>query len=370
MKKYIVGGWNRDKIMGLNPSDKDYVLVGCTDADIARMRANGFEQVGKDFPVFLSPGGEEHALARVERKSGTGYNGFTVETDGVTLEQDLSRRDLTINAIAWDSVVQRYIDPFQGQQDIKNKVLKHVSSAFGEDPVRVLRLARFGAKFSDFKVHTDTLKLVKKMTSTGELKDLTPERVTLEFTKAANNNFGKFISYLDSFGALEVILPGTKYSKVLGETLKGIEENCTDAYRFDMMMTCLLRGREFTKEYQTGMLRLPGSTVRFIQKIVAIEPLVRSFRTLKAPDMVHLFNLIAASQNGGEEYVVKLLEYFVINKVIDIDLESLIFKVYDKYTTAKIPDLNAMIERGELESNAVRDYVKDIRINSINELFK
>lgn len=369
MRKYIVGGWNRDRLMGIEPHDKDYVLVGCTPADIQKMLDAGYELKGKDFPVYIAPNGEEHALARTERKAGSGYTGFEVNVSGVTLEQDLARRDLTINAIAWDNVVKRYIDPYGGQKDIENKVLRHVSDAFAEDPLRVLRLARFGARFSTFKVHSSTLKLVKKMVSSGELNDLTPERVTVEFVKSSENKFSKFISYLNEFGALETILPGYVLNKSVLEGLKFIEENCTPIYSFDMLMTHLLRKQEFSADYCTGMLKLPGSTVRFIQKINKIESSVLKFRSLSALQMVDLFNVIAARSNGGEEYLVKLLEYFVLNRNIDSVQEGLIFQVYDAYRNTKIPDIQKMVQDGELKSEHIHEYLNSIRAKSISELF-
>ena len=149
MKIYLVGGAVRDKLLGIPVKDRDWVVVGSSPDE---MKEKGFKQVGKDFPVFIDPKtGEEYALARTERKSGHGYTGFEFDTNSnVTLEEDLARRDLTINAIAQDED-GNLIDPFNGQEDIKNKKLRHVSDAFSEDPLRVLRVARFYSKFHDLK---------------------------------------------------------------------------------------------------------------------------------------------------------------------------------------------------------------------------
>ncbi len=182
MKIYLVGGAVRDKLLGLESKEKDWVVVGSNSQE---MKKNGFKQVGKDFPVFIHPkSGEEYALARTERKSGHGYTGFEFDTDSnVTLEEDLERRDLTINAIAEDES-GNLIDPFQGQEDIKNRKLRHVSNAFSEDPLRVLRLARFKVKLPEFSIVPETLDMVRKIINSGELTHLTGERIWLEMYKS------------------------------------------------------------------------------------------------------------------------------------------------------------------------------------------
>jgi tRNA nucleotidyltransferase (CCA-adding enzyme) len=180
LKTYTVGGSVRDELLGLPVQDRDYVVVGATPED---MIAAGFRPVGKDFPVFLHPGThEEYALARTERKSGRGYKGFTVySAPDVTLEQDLARRDLTINAIARDED-GTLIDPFSGEKDLREGVLRHVSEAFHEDPVRILRVARFAARFG-FRIADETMALMKLMVDNGEADHLVPERVWQEFSR-------------------------------------------------------------------------------------------------------------------------------------------------------------------------------------------
>jgi len=181
MEVYDVGGAVRDELMGVPSKDRDKVVVGATPAE---MLAKGFKQVGKDFPVFLCPETQdEYALARTERKSGTGYHGFLVNTENVTLEEDLGRRDLTINAIAKD-MRGTFIDPYNGQMDIRNKMLRHVSEAFAEDPLRVLRVARFLARFGPkWSVAPETMKLMHSMVAIGELDALTPERIWKEISR-------------------------------------------------------------------------------------------------------------------------------------------------------------------------------------------
>ncbi len=184
MKAYVVGGWVRDWLLeqaGRKPArsgDRDWVVVGSSPEE---MQALGFTPVGRDFPVFLHPHtAEQYALARTERKTGPGYRGFAVHADAnVTLEEDLQRRDLTINAMALDESGQ-LIDPYQGQQDLREHVLRHVGPAFVEDPVRILRLARFAARFADFSVAAETMLLARSMVASGEADALVPERVWQE----------------------------------------------------------------------------------------------------------------------------------------------------------------------------------------------
>ena len=210
MKIYMVGGAVRDRLLGLPVQDRDWVVVGSTPEEMA---AQGFVPVGRDFPVFLHPRThEEYALARTERKSGRGYHGFVVHTaPDVTLEQDLARRDLTINAIAasagWTSASELF-DPYHGQQDLADKVLRHVTGAFREDPVRILRLARFAARFTDFTVAPETLALMRAMVADGEVNALVPERVWQEVSRGLMEaQPSRMFEILRACGALAVLLP-------------------------------------------------------------------------------------------------------------------------------------------------------------------
>lgn len=208
MKTYLVGGAVRDGLLNLEVKDRDYVVVG---SDVQEMKDLGYKQVGKDFPVFLHPEThEEYALARTERKSGHGYTQFVCDFGKeVTLEQDLMRRDLTINAIAQDEN-GNYIDPCNGLKDIEKRILRHVSPAFVEDPLRVLRVARFAAQFfcMGFAIADETMELLMEMSKGDELLYLTPERVWIELHKAlCSNNPEIFIELLHYVGALEKVLP-------------------------------------------------------------------------------------------------------------------------------------------------------------------
>jgi len=208
MQVYLVGGAVRDRLLGRAVSERDWVVVGATPAELEEA---GFIPVGRDFPVFLHPKTkEEHALARLERKVGPGYRGFTTEfSPGVTLEDDLRRRDLTINAMAEDDA-GRIIDPYGGQRDVEARLLRHVSEAFAEDPVRILRVARFAARYAPlgFEVAGETLQLMRGMVAAGEADALVAERVWAETEKALGEpRPDVFFSVLRDCGALKVVYP-------------------------------------------------------------------------------------------------------------------------------------------------------------------
>lgn len=206
MKTYLVGGAVRDALMGLTGSDRDWVVVGGTPEALV---AQGYQPVGKDFPVFLHPDThEEYALARTERKTARGYHGFAVHASpNVTLEEDLARRDLTINAIAQDEQGNR-TDPYGGERDIAAKVLRHVTEAFREDPVRILRLARFAARFPDFTVAPETLMLMREMVAEGEVDALVSERVWQELSRGLMGaKPSRMLQVLRECGALQRLLP-------------------------------------------------------------------------------------------------------------------------------------------------------------------
>jgi tRNA nucleotidyltransferase (CCA-adding enzyme) len=206
MKIYLVGGAVRDKILGIPVKDRDYLVVGSTPQEMIEL---GYKPIGKNFPVFLHPKtNEEYALARTEKKIGKGYHGFEFYTSpNVTLEEDLMRRDITINAIAEDEDGNIY-DPYNGLIDIENKVIRHVSDAFIEDPLRVFRVARFFARFEDFIIHKDTEELMKKIVGSGEISSLSSERIKTEILKGLNEKHADkmFLSFSSS-GVLKSIFP-------------------------------------------------------------------------------------------------------------------------------------------------------------------
>jgi tRNA nucleotidyltransferase (CCA-adding enzyme) len=208
MQVYLVGGAVRDELLGLPVTERDWVAVGATPLDMER---DGFRPVGREFPVFLHPQtSEEYALARQERKTGRGYRGFETQySPQVTLEEDLLRRDLTINAMARD-LDGTLIDPYGGREDLRTRQLRHVSPAFVEDPVRVLRVARFAARFAElgFQVAAETRALMQAMVANGEVAALVPERVWREMERALNESRPEvFFDTLQDCGALEVVMP-------------------------------------------------------------------------------------------------------------------------------------------------------------------
>ncbi len=210
METFLVGGAVRDELLGLPVQDRDWVVVGATPQ---AMLDAGFKAVGRDFPVFLHPDThEEYALARTERKTAAGYHGFAFHAaPDVTLEQDLARRDLTINAIARNeggTGASGLIDPYSGQKDLAARVLRHVTDAFREDPVRILRVARFAARFHDFTVASETLALMRGMVAAGEVDALVPERVWQELARGLMERTpSRMFEVLRTCGALEKLLP-------------------------------------------------------------------------------------------------------------------------------------------------------------------
>ena len=208
MKVYLVGGAVRDSLLKIPFYEKDWVVVGATKEELI---GKGYKQIGKEFPVFLHPETkEEYALARKERKTGTGHKAFSFEFDkNVSLEEDLERRDITINAIAQDKE-GNFIDPFKGQEDLKNKIIRRVSEAFKEDPLRVLRVARFAAKLNrhGFKVDEDTMVEIQKIVASGELTTLSRERIWMETYKAlTTENPEVYFKLIEECGALSQICP-------------------------------------------------------------------------------------------------------------------------------------------------------------------
>ena len=256
MKTYLVGGAVRDMLMGVEPMDRDFVVVGSTPE---QMLADGYEQVGADFPVFLKAG-SEYALARRERKTGTGYLGFTSEFGvDVTLEEDLGRRDLTINSMAFEEDegnpgVYLVNDFFGGQDDLQAKVLRHTSDAFAEDPVRVLRLARFRARFgAEWRVAPETAALVNQMAKRGVLNELTAERVWKELSRALMEPYARlFFDTLLECDALHVLFPEVYRLKTALEARRWHPEG--DAYEHTMLVLTQAVENNFDLETRVASL--------------------------------------------------------------------------------------------------------------------
>lgn len=233
MQVFLVGGAVRDTLLGRQPKDQDWVIVGATQEDVDRLVSEGYTQVGSDFPVFLHPeSGDEYALARIERKIGVGYHGFDVTADStVTIEDDLARRDLTINSMAMSDGGE-IIDPYGGLRDLHNRVLRHTTEAFAEDPLRVLRLARFAARFQGWKVAPETIELCKRIGEAGELNHLSIERIWTEMEKAfkepAPHRFFEILDQCDALRHCNVLSELFEYNetdKKLMSQLSSVPEN-------------------------------------------------------------------------------------------------------------------------------------------------
>lgn len=271
MKIYAVGGAIRDTQMGLPMHDIDYVVVG---SSVEEMLAKGFRPVGKDFPVFLHPQTQaEYALARTERKTGVGYKGFLFHADpSVTLEQDLERRDLTINAMAQEvsesgALVGPIIDPFNGQRDLVAKVFRHVSDAFAEDPLRLLRIARFAARFPQFTVAPETLEALKAIVQSGELNALSPERIWQELARGliADKPMRMFQVLLDT-AAAQTILPASLVAQLVQEPAREIMGAHLHASAAVLEQRCAV-----------ALMNLPATEIRSWAECIRMPIEVRDF---------------------------------------------------------------------------------------------
>lgn len=287
MKTYLVGGAVRDMIMGIEAKDKDYVVIGATPEI---MLASGYTQVGADFPVFLHPEtNEEYALARTERKNGRGYNGFVVDfSKDVTLEEDLARRDLTMNAMALSSDPSlTIIDPFNGMQDIDNCVLRHTSPAFAEDPVRILRIARFAARYK-FNVALETMTFMKDMVANGDMKDLTSERVWKEFEKGLmEENPEIMLSTLIECGAhkdLPLFFCKNNITGSLDGLISAVEDSLPLEARFALIAT------NFRTEQEYVDARIPSDCKELSKLINNEASSVFKYFELTVAERLQLFN--------------------------------------------------------------------------------
>jgi tRNA nucleotidyltransferase (CCA-adding enzyme) len=268
MQTYIVGGAVRDALLGLPVNDRDWVVVGASPQQLI---ASGFLPVGKDFPVFLHPDTrEEYALARTERKTAAGYHGFAFHADpSVTLEQDLARRDLTINAMAQDTR-GHVIDPYGGRRDLGARVLRHVTDAFREDPVRILRLARFAARFSDFTVAPETLRLMRGMVAAGEADALVAERVWQELARGMmEKEPTRMFEVLRESGALVRLLPEVD-SQWNGTLSRVLRESAHRGAPLPARFACLVHGLGPGLKTLCDRLRVP-TECRELAEVVARE---------------------------------------------------------------------------------------------------
>jgi tRNA nucleotidyltransferase (CCA-adding enzyme) len=293
MEIYLVGGAVRDGLLGITPREYDWVVVGASRQDMLDL---GYQQVGKDFPVFLHPKThEEYALARTERKQGEGHQGFVFSTEDVSLTDDLLRRDLTINAIAKDNK-GNLIDPYGGQSDIKNKVLRHISKAFVEDPLRILRVARFAARLDGFSVAEETMELITDMVAQNELATLSSERIWKEISGALlANNPQNFFKIITDCGAYDYLFIGCQsYSRV--ERI--LNNMLSKSSSLEELFGCLTVG--FSSHSKLSFLKkrlcLPKSVYDFCALVVryARDDLIK--KDLNAKDMIYLLSNLDSSR--------------------------------------------------------------------------
>ena len=279
MHIYLVGGAVRDQLLGLPVHEKDWVVIGSTAEEMLSL---GYQAVGKNFPVFLHPKThEEYALARTEKKTGKGYKGFTFyASPNVSLIDDLKRRDLTINAMARtkDGIL---IDPYNGKRDLKEKIFHHISEAFPEDPVRLLRVARLSTKFPDFTLHPDTLQLMREMSQRGEVNNLVPERVWKELSRALNNPYPiRFFEVLAECNALPVLFPEIKIDGLGIAALKHpVNERPASRLRFASLCHDLSHSALSTLCHR---YRIPVSYVELCRLVVHYNSFYRNIVNLDA----------------------------------------------------------------------------------------
>lgn len=293
MKTYMVGGAVRDELLGLDVRDRDWVVVGATPE---QMLAQGFTQVGSDFPVFLHPKTrEEYALARTERKQGHGYHGFSVySAPDVTLEEDLQRRDLTINAMA-RSEQGELTDPFNGKKDLEARQLRHVSDAFREDPLRILRTARFAARFEPlgFRVCPETMELMRAMVAEGEVAHLVPERVWQEVQRALHEHApATFFRVLRECGALDVLIPELVPETQFHAAMSALEcvhaAQGATAERFAALCCAL---DDATCTVRAKALKAPNDCQQLARLLVTFMPVIQQLNPAQ-PDAGILLSLL------------------------------------------------------------------------------
>jgi len=296
MKTYVVGGAVRDELLGLPVSDRDHVVVGATPDEMKRL---GYKPVGRDFPVFLHPEThEEYALARTERKTARGYHGFEFHAaPDVTLEQDLGRRDLTINAMARDED-GTLIDPYSGEDDLHAGLLRHVSPAFAEDPVRILRVARFAARF-DFEIAADTQALMRAMAEAGEVDALVPERVWQEFARGLmERQPSRMLQVLRECGALERIAPELAYlyeATAWDDALGAIDTAAEQQMTLDERWAALTRALDpYAADALAQRLKVPSSCRDFSVLAARHGNAIADAAELDAAALLELLNAVDA----------------------------------------------------------------------------
>lgn len=350
MKIYAVGGQVRDQLLGLPIKDRDFVVVGSTPEE---MIANGFTQVGADFPVFLHPKtGEEYALARTERKTAPGYNGFTTNfASNVLLSEDLMRRDLTINSMAQDLETGEIIDLFGGQDDLKNGVLRHTSKAFAEDPIRVLRIARFAARYN-FTVNWSTLQLMK--TIVHELDFVTKERIWTELEKGlSEDNPHRMISVLDTVGAFNTTAM-SPYKFTRANAVRIISESTTDIF----MRFAVMTGAFEDEDYKTHRIPIEcsiiGKAYNKYRKIISNDERL-------SPEQI----LTILEETRAFSSVVLLTKVCQIIKVVDGGFFNISSLTNAVQACATVDTTTIALQHKE--GPIIKEKIKEARLNAIKD---
>lgn len=364
MKIYLVGGAVRDKLLNLPIKERDWVVVGATANQMLDL---GYRQVGKEFPVFLHPKtNEEYALARIERKYQPGYKGFTFDTSpAVSLEADLQRRDLTINAMA-ESMEGELIDPYHGKEDLEHKLLRHVSPAFAEDPVRILRVGRFLARYAHrgFQVAPETIELMRKMVVAGEVDALVAERVWKELERAlGEKNPEAFFAVLDQCNALTKLFP---HLEVQGQGMKALQAatllSTSSVIRFAALFHDLPDGK-YAIATLCERYRAPNQyrdlatlTAQHYQKALKA-------RSLTAAQLLKLFNSLDVFRRE-ERFKNWLIACEAIAKARDVTFDPQ--WLADCAQAAKSVDIQALIAQG-LKGGELVEKIKEKRLEKISE---
>jgi len=368
METYLVGGAVRNFLLGRPIKERDWVVVGATES---QMLSCGYKKVGLAFPVFLHPvTHEEYALARIEHKTGKGYTQFACCADpNITLIEDLRRRDLTINAIAQTSAGE-LIDPYGGKEDLKNKILHHVSSAFAEDPVRVLRVARFAAKLGDFTVHPETLCMMHAILIAGELDALVPERVWQELKSALDEqNPERFFEVLQDCGALIKLFPevAANLDRVLMSLKQAVATSKDPLIRFAAAIGVLSKEEAVTicKRY-----RVPRAYLDLAKFTAMHKEIYRQILDSDPKMILSLFDFIDAYRNHTR--LEQLLTTFEItarcseheNTPLDITTAPRIVFLKNAYKKAKNVDIKSLVDTG-ISGEKLREKIRELRLKAI-----
>lgn len=361
LQVYIVGGAVRDALIGLQAGDKDWVVVGASPSQMIERK---FIAVGSQFPVFLHPvTKQEYALARTERKTGVGYKGFTFYTGtDVSLEQDLSRRDLTINAIALDKNAN-LIDPFGGVADINAKVFRHVGTAFNEDPVRLLRLARFMARFTDFSVAPETLELAKDLVTAGEVDALVPERIWQELTKGLMASHpGRMFELLHNTKALERIMPGLKWhAKCTDEMLCAAKNKLPLASRYAILTS---RSEDILK--LSSAVRASNECKDYALLLPKLLQMLQQLKTFDAKQILNI--LVKSDAIRKPQRFLDLLNTVTCIAYNDENIKLNLGFWHKAIHTINTIDSGAIVKAAQGDTTKIKTEIHNARLQSIQSI--